>query len=213
MKGEKFHMAFKTIIYDCDGVMFDSLEANTAFYERIMTPLGETLDRQDETLMRVLHTHANRDVLSFIFPHEPQRSRALELAAAINYRELIPLMRMEQGFRETLEELHLRFDLAVCTNRASSMEDLLTEFDLGRFFGCVMTAALVKNPKPHPEPLQRILHHYRIAPHEALFVGDSHLDSQAAAAAGIPFVAYKADLPGFARIDHHGEILNLLERR
>jgi phosphoglycolate phosphatase len=100
-------LSIKTVIYDCDGVMFDSIDANFAFYERIMAPLGLTLDRQDETTMRVLHTYANRDVLSFFFPEEPEKSRALDLAAAIDYRDLVPLMRMEGGFVETLEALHI----------------------------------------------------------------------------------------------------------
>ena len=205
-------MSFTTIIYDCDGVMFDSFEANLAFYERIMTPLGQTLDRQDETTMRVLHTYAAREVLAYFFPDEAEWSRALELAAAIDYRDLVPLMRMEAGFVETLEALRPRFHLAVCTNRSTSMEAVLAEFNLASYFGCVMTAGQVKKPKPHPEPLHRILDHYRITPREALFVGDSDLDRQAAAAAGVPFVAYKAPLPAFARIDHHVEILSLLER-
>ena len=205
-------MEFKAVIYDCDGVMFDSFEANFAFYERIMTPLGLTLDRQDEATMRVLHTYANRDVLSFFFPNEPERSKALDLAAAIDYRDLVPLMRIEGGFVETLEALQSQVHLAVCTNRSTSMDAVLLEFDLARFFGCVMTASQVRNPKPHPDPLYRVLEHYRIAPHEALFVGDSEVDRQAAAAACVPFVAYKTDLSGFARIDHHGEILSLLER-
>ena len=201
----------KAVIYDCDGVMFDSLDANFAFYERIMTPLGQPLDRQDKETMRILHTYANRDVLSFFFPEEPEKSQALDLAAAIDYRDLIPLMRMEAGFVETLEALQARVHLAVCTNRSISMDAVILEFNLARFFGCVMTASQVRNPKPHPDPLYRILEHYRIAPHEALFVGDSEVDRLAAAAAGVPFVAYKADLQGFARIDHHGEILTLLE--
>jgi len=205
-------LEIKAVIYDCDGVMFDSFEANFAFYERIMTPLGLTLDRQDEATMRVLHTYANRDVLSFFFPNEPERSKALDLAAAIDYRDLVPLMRIEGGFVETLEALQSQVHLAVCTNRSTSMDAVLLEFDLARFFGCVMTASQVRNPKPHPDPLYRVLEHYRIAPHEALFVGDSEVDRQAAAAACVPFVAYKTDLSGFARIDHHGEILSLLER-
>jgi len=69
----------------------------------------------------------------------------------------------------------------------------------------------VKNPKPHPEPLLKILEHYRIAPGEALFVGDSELDQRSAEAAGVPFVAYKSNLPAFARIEHHSEILKLIE--
>jgi len=63
-----------------------------------------------------------------------------------------------------------------------------------------MTADKVQHPKPHPEPLQRVLEHYGIAPHEALFVGDSAVDMQAAAAAGVPFIAYKSQLSALAGI-------------
>ena len=202
---------YKTVIYDCDGVMFDSFEANLAFYDRIMARMGRpTLDRRDGEQMQVLHTYANREVLHYFFPDEAIFDEAVRAAAAIDYQELVPYMRMEEGFRETLELLAPSYGLAVCTNRAASMDLVLESFDLARYFGCVMTASKVANPKPHPEPLLRVLDHYGIFPAEALFVGDSDVDRQSAQAAGVPFVAYKADLPAFARIDRHGEILELL---
>lgn len=202
---------YKTVIYDCDGVMFDSFEANLAFYDRIMTMLGRpVLDREDTEHMRVLHTYANRDVLAYFFPDPADHETAIGCAARIDYRDLVPFMRMEEGFIDTLEALKSRVNLAVCTNRSTSMDMVLESFGLSGYFSCVMTASRVKNPKPHPEPLFRVLEHYRIGPEEALFVGDSDVDRQAAAAAGVPFVAYKADLPALARIDRHGEILGLL---
>jgi HAD superfamily hydrolase (TIGR01509 family) len=73
-----------------------------------------------------------------------------------------------------------------------------------------MTAAQVTHPKPHPEPLLKVLEHYGLEPEEALFVGDSEVDRLAAAAAHIPFVAYRSDLPTPKRINHHEEILSLL---
>jgi phosphoglycolate phosphatase len=205
---------YKAVIYDCDGVMFDSFDANLAFYDRIMTMLGlPPLDRRDGEQMRVLHTYANREVLRYLFPDEAACNEALRCASAIDYRELVPYMRMEDGFRETLDALMPRVGLAVCTNRSTSMDMVLDSFDLARYFGIVMTAAKVANPKPHPEPLLKVLDHYRIAPAEALFVGDSDVDREAAQAAGVPFVAYKADLPALARIDRHGEIFDLLTPR
>lgn len=202
--------SYKAVIYDCDGVMFDSFDANFAFYERIMTAMGRNLDRRDEVTMQVLHTYANKDVLSFFFPEETERARAFALAAAIDYRDLVPLMRMEEGFIETIEQLFPKMHLAVCTNRSTSMDAVLSEFGLTQFFGCVMTASRARHPKPHPDPLHQVLDHYRITAHEALFVGDSEVDRLAAAAAGVPFVAYKSDLGSFARISHHREILPLL---
>ena len=201
----------KVIIYDCDGVMFDSFEANLAFYNRIMDMFHlPQLDRADEEQMRVLHTYANRDVLAHFFPEPGDFETAVTYAGAIDYRDLVPHMRMEEGFLDTLEILKPRFGLAVCTNRSTSMDMVLESFGLSGYFGCVMTASRVSRPKPHPEPLLRVLEHYRIAPDEALFVGDSDVDRQAAAAAGVPFIAYKADLPARARIDRHSDILGLV---
>jgi phosphoglycolate phosphatase len=202
---------YKAIIYDCDGVMFDSFEANLAFYDRIMVMLGRSpLDRQDQEQMRVLHTYANRDVLAHFFPEPVDFEAAVSCAGRIDYRDLVPFMRLEDEFIATLDALKPRVELAVCTNRSTSMDLVLDTFGLTSYFGCIMTAAKVQNPKPHPEPLLKVLAHYRIGPDEALFVGDSDVDRQAAAAARVPFVAYKADLPAMARIDRHGEIVSLL---
>lgn len=201
----------KAVIYDCDGVMFDSFEANFAFYDRIMAMMGvASLDRRDTRLMEVLHTHANREVLRFLFPDDARWEKAVRCASAIDYRELVPFLSMEEALRETLDLLSPRVGLAVCTNRSTSMEMVLDSFELAGYFDCVMTASRVTHPKPHPEPLVKVLEHFGIAPGEALFVGDSDLDRQAASAAGVPFVAYRADLPSFARIDRHPEILDLL---
>ncbi|AJE02871.1 HAD family hydrolase [Geobacter pickeringii] len=202
---------YKTVIYDCDGVMFDSFEANLAFYQRIMAMMDRApLDRRNEEQMRVLHTYANREVLAYLFPDAKEFEAALRCAGEIDYLDLVPLMVMEEGFRETLDALQGRVGLGVCTNRSTSMEMVLQSFHLDSYFDVVMTAAKVAKPKPHPEPLLKVLDHFGIAPREALFVGDSAVDCQAAAAAGVPFVAYRADLPALARLEGHGEILGLL---
>ena len=205
-------MAYKAVIYDCDGVMFDSFEANLAFYQRIMAMMGrELLDRTDDEQMRILHTYANREVLAHFFPERDQWEEAVRCAGVIDYRDLVPLMVLEDGFRETLDQLRGRVGLAVCTNRSTSMETVLECYALGSYFSCVMTACRVQNPKPHPEPLHRVLDHFGIAPGEALFVGDSEVDRRAAEAAGVPFVAYKADLSAFANIQRHEEILRFVQ--
>lgn len=202
---------YKAVIYDCDGVMFDSFEANFAFYDRIMSMLGmPPLERGDSDLMRILHTFASQEVLRHIFPDAETWGKAMQCASAINYRDLVPFMRMEEGFMETLDALRGHTGLAVCTNRSASIDAVLDSFGLAPYFDIVMSAAKVANPKPHPEPLLKILEHYRISPAEAIFVGDSELDRLSALSAEVPFVAYKTDLPGFARIDRHLDIIPLV---
>ncbi|MCM0081657.1 HAD family hydrolase [Geomonas sp. Red32] len=201
----------KAVIYDCDGVMFDSFEANFAFYTQIIERFGKSpLDRDDRETMRILHTYCNKDVLEYLFAGDDRMPEVRKFSASIDYRKLFPLMAMEAGLKETLEALHGKVELAVCTNRASSMDYLLESFGLDRFFSCVMTAGKVANPKPHPEPLFKVLDQFGLSPAEALFVGDSDVDRRAAEGAGVPFVAYRGDLPGLARIDHHLDLLRLL---
>ncbi len=202
---------YKAVIYDCDGVIFDSLEANVAFYSKVMQHFGKPpLDRDDAEVMKLLHTYASRDVLAQLFAGDPRIGEALEFAATIDYRELLPFMHMEEGFRETLDALRGRMRLAICTNRSTSMDMVLDHFGLAGYFSCVMTASRVKNPKPHPEPLLKILEYFDIKPNEALFVGDSELDRRASEAANVPFVAYKSRMQCLARIDRHADILKLL---
>jgi phosphoglycolate phosphatase len=208
---EELLNGYKAVIYDCDGVMFDSLESNFAFYSKILEHFGKPpLDRSNGEIMHLLHTSASRDVLARLFAGDGNGEDALNFAGTIDYRELLPYMRMEAGFRETVDVLSDKVRLAICTNRSTSMEMVLEHFGLSRYFDCVMTAARVNNPKPHPEPLFKVLEYYDIKPEEALFVGDSELDCRASHAAGVPFIAYKAEMPCLARIDRHVDILPLL---
>ena len=199
---------YKAVIYDCDGVILDSIESNYIFYNRIMDGLGRPhIDRLCTESERVLHTFSYLDVIEHFFGNDPQKEQAIAIGKTIRYKELMPYMRREEGLVETLQALKCKVDLAVCTNRAASMEMIIEDFGLEGFFSFIMTAGKVQNPKPHPEPLLKVLEHYRIQPQEALFVGDSAVDMQAAAAAGVPFIAYKSDLPALAVIDRHQQVL------
>lgn len=203
-------LRYKALIYDCDGVMFNSLEANCRFYESVFNHMEVSFDRNDKNTMRIIHTYANRDVLKHFFPERERLEAAMRFTSSINYLELIHLMRMEGGLLETLGQLKGKLHLAICTNRSTSMDAVLEGFNLTDYFSFVMTAARASFPKPHPDPLLRILSHYGIKADEALFVGDSDVDSEAAGAARVPFVGYRADLDGIGRIDKHEDIVAML---
>jgi HAD superfamily hydrolase (TIGR01509 family) len=204
-------LRYDVLIYDCDGVILDSIESNYVFYNRIMAGLGRpSIDRLCKESETVLHTYSYLDVIEHFFGNDPQKEQALELGKTIRYRELMPYMRREEGLLEVLQELHPLVQLAVCTNRAASMDMIIEDFGLSGLFSCIMTAGKVTNPKPHPEPLNRVLAHYAITPDRALFVGDSAVDYQAAQAAGVPFIAYKNSFPGVPTIGHHREIFQHL---
>ena len=199
---------YKVVIYDCDGVILDSIESNYVFYNRVMAFLGRgEIDRNNSDARRVLHTYSFNNVMEYFFAGDPQREEALSFAKTIHYRELMPFMKIEDGFVSALERLKGHTALAVCTNRATSMDMIIEDFGLTGYFEYVMTASQVVNPKPHPEPLLKVLDYFAVRPEEALFIGDGEVDMQAAGSAGVPFISYKSHLPALARIQHHAEIM------
>lgn len=200
---------YKVVIYDCDGVILDSMESNYIFYNRVMEFLGRPeIDRNNHDAKRVLHTYSFNNVMEYFFAGDQRRDDAFRFAKTIHYRDLMPYMKMEDGFVGALDQLKGHTSLAICTNRATSMEMIIEDFGLGGYFEYVMTASQVIHPKPHPEPLLKVLAYFGVAPEEALFIGDGEVDMQAAQSAGVPFISYKSDLPGLARIEHHSEIIH-----
>jgi HAD superfamily hydrolase (TIGR01509 family) len=98
---------------------------------------------------------------------------------------------MEPGLKELLKALKPRFGLAVATNRSNTIESVLESFGLKAYFDLVISSLDVKNPKPHPESIFKILEFFQIIPKDALYVGDSTVDDETAKAAGVPFISYK----------------------
>jgi HAD superfamily hydrolase (TIGR01509 family) len=119
---------------------------------------------------------------------------------------------MEPHLLETLNALKEKGIIrAISTNRTTSMPHIMDRFDLWSYFDMVVTALDVKNPKPHPESIEKIVKAFSLNKGETVFVGDSDVDQKTAESAQIKFVAYKnRELPNDACINDHLELLNLL---
>ncbi|MDR1313044.1 MAG: HAD-IA family hydrolase [Deltaproteobacteria bacterium] len=73
---------------------------------------------------------------------------------------------------------------AVVTNRDKARE-AVERAGLGAFFDAVVGAEEAERPKPAPDPVLKAMELLGVAADAAVFVGDSHLDIQAAVAAGV----------------------------
>ncbi len=197
------------IIFDCDGVLFESRQANLAYYNAVLEQFGEApVDAADHARAHLCHTAASPQVLAQLLGAE-RTPAALALAAGLDYRQFIPFMEPEPGMRDALARLAECFPLAVATNRGYSMLSILEHFGLSRFFQTVVTSRDVEHPKPAPDMLHEAARRLQFAPRQLLFVGDSELDQAAATAAGMPFAAYRGDLQAELRLEHHGQLVDI----
>lgn len=198
------------VVFDCDGVLFESREANLAYYNAVFERCGFPLVGADQPdKVHVCHTAATPQVFETLLGTDDAQ-KALAEARNIDYRQFIPLIVPEPGVLEVLRCLQARFALAVATNRGAGVRELLAYFGLESFFAEVVTSADVARPKPHPDMLLLAAERLALEQSELLFVGDSDLDCQASRQAGIAFVAYKNSFFGQRGITGHRELLTLL---
>lgn len=201
----------EALIFDCDGVLFESRGANLAYYNRI---LGEfcypPVDADNHELSQFCHTASSPQVLAGLLRREDVPA-ALAFAATLDYREFIPHMQPEQHLEEVLQTLSCRFPLAVATNRGGSIVAILDHFAYRDYFSVVVTSQDVSSPKPAPDMLLLALEKLNKKPQNCLFIGDSELDKQAAAAAGVPFAGYGNLVTAPLALTSHRELLQYVQ--
>ena len=214
MKTQKNDCRIRCVIYDCDGVLFDSFEANTRLYNDLCALVGRTPLRAEE--MHYVHSHTVYEAIHFIFGKEDGlEKQALELMKEVDLRNYIGHLKMEPHLIEALEELKEKGILRIInTNRTTSMKHIMERFNLWPYFDMVVTALDVRNPKPHPESIEKIMAAFQLKTEEAVFVGDSDVDKQAAESSGVRFVSYKnREIADNLFIEDHRDLLSLVLNR
>lgn len=94
------------------------------------------------------------------------------------------------GIREGLEYLQAAgYALGCVTNKAAQFTlPLLRDLGLYDYFRIVISGDTLPQKKPDPAPLLHAAQYFRVAPQEALMIGDSVSDVKAARAAGFAIV-------------------------
>ncbi len=180
----------KLVIFDCDGVMFDSKDANRMYYNHILEAMGRPPMTEKE--VDYVHIHNVMDSVRYILRKYPEDiPRADEYRQEVDYQPFLRYMNMEDGLVDFLNFLLDDYELAISTNRTNTMESILAMFNLSDYFPKVMTAMNSPRPKPHPDALLEILDHYGRRVEEAIYIGDSIIDQEHAASAGMDLIAFK----------------------
>ncbi|MDB4470657.1 HAD family hydrolase [Deltaproteobacteria bacterium] len=198
------------IIFDCDGVLFESKNANLAYYNRIMEKFSYPLvTAEQKERAHLCHTASSADVLAILVELDDLQP-TLDYAATLDYREFIPHMQPEPYLSQVLKQLSCEYPLAVATNRGASVEPILAHFGFEDYFRAVVTSRDVERPKPAPDMLLLASERLGFAPQNCLFVGDSELDQQAAAGANVRFIGYGGLESGEVSVQSHLQLLEYL---
>ncbi len=199
----------RVIAFDCDGVMFDSVQSNMDYYNSILNHFGKPQMTPEQ--FAHAHMHTANEVLGNLFSDPETLEAAYAFRQKMSYWPFIKGMKMEPDLKDLLGKIRPKYKTAIATNRSDTMQGILVEHGLAGYFDFVVCALDVQNPKPHPESLIKIMEHFNIKPSQAIYIGDSVLDEMAAKGAGIPLVSYKnKDLSAQYHISRLKELEDIL---
>ena len=196
----------KVVAFDCDGVLFDTEEANWAYYNHILKHFGRPTMTPEQ--FAYAHQHTLNESIAYLFEDEETIAAVYDYRQTMDYSAYLKLLKVEPDLVPLLTRIRPKLKTAIATNRSDTMNRLLAEFALTHYFDLVVTSVDIRRPKPYPDALFKILEHFSIAAHQVLYVGDSQVDAEAARAANIPFVAFRNEM---LPTEYHIENLKALE--
>ncbi len=181
-----FHM-LHLIIFDLDGVVIDSVRINIIFTNKILKHFGKPrLTKRQE---KDAYTLTSRQIFT-------KYLKEIGLLRVWAYTKFVRLkylrsMRLSRHMLKLLKWVKPRYKVAMATNRGDETHYILRNLKISKYFDKVLTADHMKHPKPNPEALKKLMKHFNVKPHEALYIGDTSFDSRAAKRAHVVSIIYK----------------------
>ena len=155
------------VIFDADGVLFESAESNMAYYNAIFAGIGEPPLSPDEeraciflAAMQVFELRAREDAAKL--------ARMREIARTIDFAPFFALLRPPLELRPFLLELKRRYRVALATNRSATTHGLIEHLGLDGVFDAVASARDKVRPKPAPDIVRLCLERAGVAPERAV---------------------------------------------
>ncbi|MBL8023122.1 MAG: phosphoglycolate phosphatase [Elusimicrobia bacterium] len=182
-------MAVKGILFDLDGTLIDSRRDIANCVNFTLAELGHA-PLSVERVERMVGDGVRQLLSRAIGPmDEPTQKRALEIFLPYYRDHCTDTTRLYPGVIETLR-FFAGMGLALVTNKPMvHTEKTLATLGLNTYFPVVLGGDSLARRKPDPEPLWEALRRLDVFPGDAVMVGDSPMDIQAARSAGVRVVA------------------------
>lgn len=174
----------KAVLFDMDGVIFDSREAARVRFKTVLEEFGFEFPNEKAGVVNKGGTDS--DIILGLVPAVDKQKLVLMVKRASELTSPLEHLRLNPGAKEAIAELAKTRKLAIVSNdNRPNLERKLTKFGLRNYFSFIVSADDVKNAKPDAEPILKALNLLGVKKEEAIYIGDNEVDRLAGKAAGI----------------------------
>lgn len=175
------------LIFDMDGTLLDSGEAITNTINHVRTELGFNTLEKEYVLEKVNDPKIN--AAKFFYGTDNFTEQQKILFEDHYNKTCLDNLEVYDGISSLIDHLSKDFTLTVATNANSQFaKKMLDHLELGKYFKTILGFDSVKQAKPHPEMVYKILDTHKIEKERTQLIGDSHKDIMAANNAGVDSV-------------------------
>jgi phosphoglycolate phosphatase len=171
-------MKKKLIIFDMDGTLIDSgnVIANTINFVRVNLGL-EKIEKYE--LLKQLN-NPNIDSARYFYGTSSFTDEQTKLFNQYYNEYCIKDIILYDGIDKMLEEISPYFTLTIATNASIEFaEKMIKHLNIDKYFSTIVGSSCVKNPKPAPDMILKILKQYNMKQKDTILIGDSMKDKQA----------------------------------
>jgi len=187
----------KAVIFDVDGVLIDSFEANLKFYQDLLIKNGFAPPSR-ETFLNMNHL-AMMDAIRIFTKSkdEGEIKKIWQMGKDRTTPYPIDLLKIPKNLESVITKLSKKYILAIVTNRVrDGVFSIPQLFKYKDFFKTVVYYEDTVKHKPDPEPLLLALKKLVLKSNEAIYIGDAPSDIKAAKEAKMKVIAYsKLNIP------------------
>jgi HAD superfamily hydrolase (TIGR01509 family) len=193
--------SFAVAIFDVDGTLIDSNGAHAESWTRALTEHGVDVDPTKVRAAigmggdKLLRSIADIDNASALGQRIVDRKKAI-------FSRLLPSLHTTHGARDLLEFLrHRGVVLAIATSADDQeLDAILEQAGVADLFPTRTSKDDAKESKPEPDIVKAALVKARVSPADAVMIGDTPYDIEAAQGAGVSALALRCG--GYWTDDH-----------